>query len=267
MKRFTETSKWSDPWFMDLPGKWKLLWLYLLDSCDNAGVWQPNIRLASVQIGEPFEAAEAMRIFAGRVEMLPSGKWHVSKFVSYQYGELSEACRPHKQVLELRIAHGLDRVSKGYPYPSNRVQDKDKDQDKDQDKDREPKKRRATMAEVTAFAEELGLPASDGEASFYRWEASGWTTSGKPIKDWKAQMRQWKAAGYHPSQKGQIPPPPPKPKAQPIPAPDNWQARWLAHPDEPGLDRSKPWSAYTPQEQARMAAKIAEVPNTPRSDA
>ena len=56
-------------------------------------------------------------------------------------------------------------------------------------------------------------------------------------------------------------PPPPKPKAQPIPAPDNWQARWLAHPDEPGLDRSKPWGAYTPQEQAKMAAKIAEVPN------
>jgi len=52
-----------------------------------------------------------------------------------------------------------------------------------------------------------------------------------------------------------------KPAPKPIPAPENWQVRWLAHPDEPGLDRNKPWSAYTPQEQARMAAKIAEVPN------
>lgn len=133
MKRFSETTKWADPWFMDLPSKWKLLWLFLLDSCDSAGVWQPNIRLASVQIGEPFEASEAVRILSGRVGVLPSGKWHILKFVEYQYGELSEACRPHQQVLSLIKTHGLERVSKGYPKGIDTLQDKDKDQDKDQD--------------------------------------------------------------------------------------------------------------------------------------
>jgi len=133
VKRFSETQKWSDPWFMDLPAKWKLMWLYLLDNCDNAGVWTPNMRLAAVQIGEPMEGSEAIRTFADRVQVLPSGKWHVIKFVQYQYGKLSEDCRPHQQVLSLIKSHGLDTLSIPYTKGIVRVQDKDKDKEEKQE--------------------------------------------------------------------------------------------------------------------------------------
>lgn len=110
MKRFTETQKWMDPWFMNLPPKWKLLWLYLLDNCDNAGVYDPNMALASVQIGEPITAEEVTEILGKRIRVLVTGKWFIEKFISYQYGTLSEECRPHKKVIELMESHGIDRV-------------------------------------------------------------------------------------------------------------------------------------------------------------
>jgi hypothetical protein len=55
--------------------------------------------------------------------------------------------------------------------------------------------------DVISFCLELGLPESDGVATFLKWEANGWTNSGKAIRDWKGTIRAWKAAGYMPSQK------------------------------------------------------------------
>lgn len=69
----------------------------------------------------------------------------------------------------------------------------------------EPKKKKAaargTLEEITAFCRTLGLPASDAESIFHKWEGNGWTNGPRPIKDWQATIRSWKAAGYLPSQK------------------------------------------------------------------
>lgn len=76
----------------------------------------------------------------------------------------------------------------------------------------EPSKKTCTLDEAKAFALELGQPASDGEACFYKWEGNGWKNGTSPIKDWKATMRSWKAAGYLPSQKSLFSMQPKKPK-------------------------------------------------------
>jgi hypothetical protein len=39
-RRFTETDKWQDEWFLSLPFEAKLLFLYLCDNCDCAGFWE-----------------------------------------------------------------------------------------------------------------------------------------------------------------------------------------------------------------------------------
>jgi len=62
-------------------------------------------------------------------------------------------------------------------------------------------KARCSLEDAISFAESIGLPASDGEACFHKWEGNGWQNGGSPIKDWKATVRSWKAAGYMPSQK------------------------------------------------------------------
>lgn len=58
-----------------------------------------------------------------------------------------------------------------------------------------------TLAELEAYAVEIGLPASDGTACFEKWEGNGWTNKGAPIRDWRATMRSWKRQGFLDSQK------------------------------------------------------------------
>lgn len=62
-----------------------------------------------------------------------------------------------------------------------------------------------TLPEITAFCTENGLPKTDAEYLFWKWEGNGWTNGGKPIKSWRATVKSWQAAGYLPSQKNQKP--------------------------------------------------------------
>ena len=62
-------------------------------------------------------------------------------------------------------------------------------------------KSKATLVEAVAFVKELGLPESDGEAMFYKWQASGGVVGKTPIKCWKSQIRQYQKSGWLPSQK------------------------------------------------------------------
>ena len=50
-RRFTVTEKWSDPWLMKRRPRAKLLFNYLCDSCDIAGFWEVNYKLAATQTG------------------------------------------------------------------------------------------------------------------------------------------------------------------------------------------------------------------------
>lgn len=138
MKRFTETNKWNDPWFMGLSPSVKLLWLYLLDHCDNAGVVEPNSKLASFQIGEAIKEKHFTEL-GDRLKMLPNGKFLIPKFIGFQFGVLGPDSRVHASVLKLLSSHGI-----GYPINtlsipsvkgSDTLKDKDKDKDKDTDKD------------------------------------------------------------------------------------------------------------------------------------
>jgi hypothetical protein len=45
-KRFTDSEKWKKPFIKKLPMQYKLLWFYLLDDCNHAGVWQVDLEIA-----------------------------------------------------------------------------------------------------------------------------------------------------------------------------------------------------------------------------
>lgn len=132
MKRFTETQKWGDPWYRKLKPEAKLLMQWVLDSCDNAGVIDLDLELASFQIGYAM-TMETLSLLGDRVEKLDCGKYFIPKFIGFQYGELSTECKAHNPVFASLEKHGL----KGYPKGIHRDQEKDKDKERDKEKEKE----------------------------------------------------------------------------------------------------------------------------------
>lgn len=62
-------------------------------------------------------------------------------------------------------------------------------------------KAKGSLEELKDYAEEIGLPASDGEYMFDHWTSNGWKNGSNTVKDWKAGMKKWKAQSWLPSQK------------------------------------------------------------------
>jgi uncharacterized phage protein (TIGR02220 family) len=114
MKRFTETQKWSDPWFRKLSLHAKALWSWLCDNCDPAGVIDPDLELASFQIGYPYPL-DALLEFGDRLLKLECGKWLVVKFIKFQYGDrLSRDCKAHNPVFTSLERHLITSEMIGY---------------------------------------------------------------------------------------------------------------------------------------------------------
>lgn len=195
MKRFTETGKWADPWFRKLDPMAKLLWWWVCDNCDNAGVIDIDIELAAFQIGYAIPI-DTLSVFGDRITKLEGGKYFIPKFIGFQYGELSSECKAHNPVFASLEKHGL----KGYQKGIHRDQEKDKDKDKVKDTEK-AKPTRPTLDEVKECCKKNELPESDAVWFWNKCEANGWTNGGKPIKSWSHTIASWKAAGYLPSQK------------------------------------------------------------------
>ena len=112
MKRFTETTKWDDPWFLDLSQGAKLLWVYLLDKCDNAGVVDIHTRKAAFELSTDItDIQESLDELSSRLASMDNGKYHIKGFVNFQFGVLKDTSNLHKNVIQLLKNHGLPNPS------------------------------------------------------------------------------------------------------------------------------------------------------------
>lgn len=142
-KRFVDTELDDKAWFMDLSCRLKCAVQFLYRKCDVAGVWTPNYKIASAYIGEGgFSEPEVLDIDNGnQFEKLPNGKIFVKEFCDFQYGSLSENCKPHRPVIEKLKKYGLyERVLKGYQKVIENLEEKDKDKEKDKEQEKEKEK-------------------------------------------------------------------------------------------------------------------------------
>jgi hypothetical protein len=130
-KRFTETLKWADPWFRRLPPKMKIFWLYVLDNCDAAGVWNVDMDLASFMIGEKFNRDDVFKALGTRIEVLPNPSyWFIPRFIEFQYKAIREDYNPHTKIYESLRKHNLiSRIEQGLVKGWSTLMDKDKDKE------------------------------------------------------------------------------------------------------------------------------------------
>ena len=133
-KRFTDTEKWKKPFIRGLQGAYKLLWLYICDDCDHAGIWQVDIEVAAIRIGEKIDSKEAIKSFDEKIIIFDKGnKWFIPSFLEFQYPSgLNPDNRAHNSVIILLEKYNL-RISNNKPLisPSEGSMDMVKDMDKD----------------------------------------------------------------------------------------------------------------------------------------
>ena len=139
MKRFTDITKWTkNKWFRKLSPMHKLFWLYLLDNCDNVGVWEEDVELASILIDYEYKKDSLLKEFKDKVKVFKDGrKWWVKDFIIFQYGELKEdhlSNKPHQSYIRNLKKH---RLWIDYTKTIHRLKEKEKDIDKDIDKGKE----------------------------------------------------------------------------------------------------------------------------------
>lgn len=147
-KRFMTTELFEDAWFMDLPAKYKLFWIYLLTRCSNSGIWQVNWKLAQFYVGDNLEPVEVKRIFADRVKEFEDGKyWFIPKFIQFQYGERLSRTNPAtmkviKALEDYKLFDFLPKTkisegaSKHLQSSLQGAQDKEEDKEEEEDKDK-----------------------------------------------------------------------------------------------------------------------------------
>jgi hypothetical protein len=84
-KRFTDTDKWKDEWYTDLPNDYKIIWQYLLDTCDNAGIYKRNVKLLNIMCNTNVSDTDILNAFKLRVTPISDEKWIINKFCVFQY--------------------------------------------------------------------------------------------------------------------------------------------------------------------------------------
>jgi hypothetical protein len=138
-KRFTDTDKWKKPLLKSIPCQYKLLWLYICDDCDHAGIWNVDIEVASIRIGEQISEQKAIEIFGEKIFVFDGGeKWFIQSFIDFQYGELNEKNRVHESIIKILKKYNLFNIKPlTSPLQGAKDKDKDKEQDIDMDKDKE----------------------------------------------------------------------------------------------------------------------------------
>jgi hypothetical protein len=205
-KRFTDTEKWKKPFIRGLQGPYKLLWLYICDDCDHAGIWQVDMDVAQIRIGEKIDLKEAITSFDEKIIIFDKGnKWFIPSFLEFQYPSgLNSDNRAHNSVIILLEKYNL-RISKNKPFisPLEGAMDMDKVMDKDKDKDKvELKLKKNEIPKIEEFltyckefiVNDMKESYEEYEfslkAKYQTWVESDWKDGyNKPIKTWKSKIK------------------------------------------------------------------------------
>jgi uncharacterized phage protein (TIGR02220 family) len=147
-KRLTDTEKWRDDWFGSLCNDYRIVWQYLVDSCNHAGIWKKDFRGLNFNCNTNLTESDIKEIFNGR--LIDRGNFFfIPKFLKFQYpGGLNS----HKPVIvsvvkELQLNNLIDIVKQSLGNDYLIIKSKDKDKSKDKEKDKSIEKEKGVTGE------------------------------------------------------------------------------------------------------------------------
>ena len=185
-KRFTDTEKWKDEWYLNLSNDYKIVWQYILDTCSPAGILKKNFKLLNFCCGVTLTEKEFFDKFEGRVIDCEEF-YFIPKFLKFQYPKGVNSDKPaiisvRNELIDKQLFE-IIKQSLGDDYLI--IKDKDKDIDKDKDKRFIP----PTLEECRFYFIEKGYTAELGEKAWHYYNEANWHDSlGKKIKNWKQKM-------------------------------------------------------------------------------
>lgn len=195
----------------------RIVWITMLAMANKSGIVEASVPgladMARVSLADCQEALKALsspdefsrtKDYDGRRIEEVDGGWAVLNHAKYRHKMSADERREYNAAIQRRYRAGKTHsVSTESANVSNRNGSSAMSAHAEADAKTESKrvKAKGTLEEVVAFCIELGLPKSDGEACFHKWEGNGWKNGQAQIKDWKSTIRSWMTSGYMPSQK------------------------------------------------------------------
>ncbi len=190
-KRMTDTDKWKKRFLRELKPQHKLLWFYILDDCNHAGIWEVDIEVASIRVGEELIYDMLPQAFLDKIVIFDNGdKWFIPEFIEFQYGELNPTSNVHKSVIALLDKYNLEGYMKGSQGVQSTLKDKDKDKDIVKAKVKVKRFTKPTIEEVVDYCNERNNDV-DAEKFYDYYSSNGWKVGKNAMKDWKASVRTW----------------------------------------------------------------------------
>jgi len=116
MLRFTETLKWSDPFFKSLNLEMKTIYQYLLDVCDRSGFWFPEIDVLCLRVGFATTPEKILHELKPIIRVCKDGMWHIGPHMKLQYPNgLSENNNLHKSVVrDLQKREAIEKSDRSF---------------------------------------------------------------------------------------------------------------------------------------------------------
>lgn len=198
-KKFIDSELFNDSWFMSISKDAKIFWIYLITSCNHAGIIDLNEKLTKIQTG--IKDLKKVKNELGKRLIKVKDKenyYFIPKYLKYQYPNFPNS-NVKQQFSALKILEdfnlitkGLIRVSKDlakyYVYDNDNVHDNGNGNGKP----KKPEKPEIPLFnEFLAYAKEK-LPEVSKEhlkLKYNAWLENDWKDGNdKPIKNWKSKL-------------------------------------------------------------------------------
>ena len=193
-KRFTDTEKWKDDWYLSLNNDYRIVWQWLLDNCNHAGICKPSIKLLNMMCNTNLKEEELFKIFEGRLIEFKNF-WFIPKFLKFQYGNLNSKKPAVVSVVNeivknnlINYVNDLGIITESLHNDYVTIKDKDKDKDKEKDNNNELKNSNLfrqpnipTFEQVCHTFFQNGGTEEMATAFFNKHSGTGWFLNGSPI--------------------------------------------------------------------------------------